>query len=641
MDIKISIDTALYYHKDGKILKAVEIYLELLKKDKDNYRVLSLLGAANIQLGNIDKGICYLKKSIQINSNYAAAHINLGNGFKNKNSFEDALNCYNKAIYLEPNNPDVHCNKGAVLYQLKEFSKALESYNKAIEIDNKHFLSHNNKGILLKDLGNFDEALECYKNSININPKNVLAYISKGDLYLELKRYEDALKSFENAIQIDENQNYLLGKYIRCCMFLCKWENFFPTTQKINKLIKKSLKVVDPFTYMSIMDNPEISKLCAEIYSQDKLSIIPLSKKVSLKKSSKLKIGYFSGDFNNHAVMHLIMDVFKNHNKSNFEIFGFSFRPDKDDHWTEKLKKYFDGFNNVKEYTDIQIANLSKKIGIDIAVDLTGFTKSSRVGVFAHRAAPIQINYLGYPGTLGSEFFDYIIADEIIIPKKNSNFFSEKVLYLPNCYQANMSSKQVSEKTITKSELNLPDDKFIFACFNNNYKITPDIFNSWMNILKRVPKSILWLLKSNESSILNLQKEAIKRNVNPERIIFAPPLPNDEHLNRLRLADLFLDSFPYNSHTTASDIVRMGVPIVTVIGNSFASRVCASILTTLKLPELITNNITEYESLAVELALDDKKITKFKNSVKDSAKNSILFDSVNFTRNLEKLYLSL
>ena len=279
MDIKISIDTALDYHKDGKILKAVEIYLELLKKNKDNYRVLSLLGAANIQLGNIDKGICYLKKSIQINSNYAAAHINLGNGFKNKNSFEDALNCYNKAIYLEPNNPDVHCNKGAVLYQLKEFSKALESYNKAIEIDNKHFLSHNNKGILLKDLGSFDEALECYKNSININPKNVLAYISKGDLYLELKRYEDALKSFENAIQIDENQNYLLGKYIRCCMFLCNWENFFPITQKINQLIKKNLKVIDPFTYISIIDNPEISKLCAEIYSQDKLSIIPLDRK--------------------------------------------------------------------------------------------------------------------------------------------------------------------------------------------------------------------------------------------------------------------------------------------------------------------------------------------------------------------------
>jgi len=641
MDIKISIDTALAYHRDGKLLKAVEIYLELLKTDKSNHRILSLLGAANIQLGNVDKGICYLKKSIEVNSNYAAAHINLGNGFKNINSHKDALNCYNKALHLEPNNPDVYCNKGVVLFQLKEFSKALESYNKAIEIDNKHFLSYSNKGILLKDLGNFDEALECYNNSIKVNPKNVLAYISKGDLFLELKRYEDALKSYKNAIQIDENQNYLLGKYIRCSMFLCNWENFFPIAQKINYLIKKNLKVVDPFTYISLIDSPEISKLCAKIYSQDRISNIPLGKKGSLKKSSKLKIGYFSGDFNNHAVMHLIMDVFKNHDKSKFEIFGFSYRPDKDDHWTEKVKKYFDGFNDVKEYSDIEIANLSKKIGIDIAVDLTGFTKSSRLGVFAYRAAPIQINYLGYPGTLGVEFFDYIIADEIIIPKKNSNFFSEKVLYLPNCYQANVSSKQVSEKIITKSEFNLPDDKFIFACFNNNYKITPYIFNSWMNILKRVPKSILWLLKPNESSILNLKKEAIKKKVNPERIIFASSLPNDEHLNRLRLADLFLDTFPYNSHTTASDIVRMGVPIVTLIGNSFASRVCASILTTLKLPELITNNITDYENLAVELALKEKKITKFRQMVKDASKKSELFDSVNFTKNLESIYLNL
>ena len=641
MDLKISIDTALEYHKNGKIRKAVEIYLEFLKKNNNDYRILSLLGAAYIQLGKIDKGICYLKKSIQINSNYAAAYINIGNGFKAKNSAEEALNFYNKAIYLEPNNPDVHSNKGAVLYQLKEFSKALESYNKAIEIDNNHFLSHNNKGVLLKDLGNFDEALECYNNSININPKNVLAYISKGDLFLELKRYEDALKSYENAIQIDESHNYLLGKYIRCCTLLCYWENYFPVTQKINQLIKKKLKVVDPFVYISLIDNPEISKLCAQIYSQDKFSHISSSKKISLKKSSKLKIGYFSGDFNNHAVMHLIMDVFKNHDKSNFEIFGFSLRPDKDDLWTEELKKYFDQFNNVKELTDIEIANLSKKIGIDIAVDLTGFTKSSRLGIFAHRAAPIQINYLGYPGTLGTNFTDYIIADEITIPKKNSNFFSEKVLYLPSCYQANISSKKVSKKIPTKFENDLPDDKFIFACFNNNYKITPDIFNSWMNILKRVPKSILWLLKSNESSILNLKKEAIKKKVNPERIIFASSLPNDEHLNRLRLADLFLDTFPYNSHTTASDIVRMGVPIVTLIGNSFASRVCASILTTLKLPELITNNITDYENLAVELALKEKKITKFRQMVKDASKKSELFDSVNFTKNLESIYLNL
>lgn len=641
MEKQISIETAIGFHKNGNLKKAIEIYLELLKKNSNHYRILSLLGAANIQIGKIEHGINYLKKSIKINPNYASAHINLGNGFKIKNSFQEALDCYNKALYLEPNNPDILCNKGAVFYHLKRLSKSLENYNEAIKIENKHSLSHNNKAIVLKDLGRFDEAIESYNNSIKHDPVNVLPYLGKGDLFLELKRYEEAIKIYEEAIEINPSQDYLLGQYIKCCMHLCYWKNFFSDTKKINQLIKKGLKVIDPFTYISLLDNPEVSKLCSEIYAKNKLSHISTQKKIYLKKSLKLKIGYFSGDFNNHAVMHLLIDVFKKHNKSNFEIFGFSFRPDKDDNWTTNLKKYFDGFYSLKKNTDFEIANLSKKIGIDIAVDLTGFTQSSRIGIFAHRAAPIQINYLGYPGTLGTEFFDYIIADEVIIPEKNFNFFSEKVLYLPDCYQANMSLKKVSEKIITKYELDLPHDKFIFACFNNNYKITPNIFDNWMNILKRVPESVLWLLKSNESSALNLKKEALKKNVDPERIIFASPMPNDEHLNRLRLADLFLDTFPYNSHTTASDIVRMGIPIVTLMGNSFASRVCASILKTLGIPELITHDNNDYENLAVELALDKKKIIKFKNLISVAAKKSKLFDSNNFTKNLENLYLSL
>ena len=396
------------------------------------------------------------------------------------------------------------------------------------------------------------------------------------------------------------------------------------------------------FFFLGLIDNPSASRLSSEIFVKDKIAkpskIKPLAK---YKNHKKPRIGYYSADFCDHAVLHLMMDVFRNHNKSLFDFFGFSFGPDKNDNWRNEVKNYFIKFEDVTKISDKEVADLSRKLEIDIAIDLTAFTSNSRSGIFSYRAAPIQINYLGYPGTMGAEYIDYIIADEVIIPKENLNFYSEKVLYLPDCYQANMSQKNISKKQFKRGDFGLPDNAFVFCSFNNNYKITPYIFDIWMNILKKVPNSVLWIFKSNETASRNLKRETELRGVDPNRIIFASYLPNDEHLKRISLADLFLDTFPYNAHVTASDAIRMGIPILTLTGNSFASRVGASILSCIGIKELITRNKREYQELGIELALNTNKLYKIKKRLRDSLSKSSLYDSHLFTKNLENIYFNL
>ena len=335
--------------------------------------------------------------------------------------------------------------------------------------------------------------------------------------------------------------------------------------------------------------------------------------------------------------MHLIFDVFKNHDKSEFIIYGFSIGPTKDE-WTEKVKKYFDKFIDISNMSDSEINSLCKELQLDIAVDLTGHTLNARNNIFFNHLATKQVNYLGYPGTMGSECYDYIIADKIVIPEGNEKYFSEKVIYLPNCYQANQKEIEVSDKNLNKKDLGLPEDKFIFACFNNSYKITPPIFQKWMNILKKCDSSVLWLLQDKDLGRKNLWEEAQTQGVDKERIIFAGRVPLRDHLKRLEFIDLFLDTFPYNAHTTASETIRAGVPILTLKGKSFPSRVASSILTNVGLEKLITHNLNDYENNAVSLAKNIKEIKSLKKHLMKEKNLNKLFDSNVFTKDLEKIY---
>ena len=447
------------------------------------------------------------------------------------------------------------------------------------------------------------------------------------------------MADFSRAFELNPEMDYVLGRFMHTKMHLCDWETIDDLVNKTKKAIGNQQKVVTPFTLASLIGCPEIQKQNTENYIKATLPSVPLLPKIEKKqKNKKIKLGYFSADFHNHATMHLMAELFEHHDKTQFELIAFSFGPDLHDEWRIRAKSSFDQFIDVRDKSEIEIAKLARLLAIDIAVDLKGFTQDARTNIFTHRAAPIQVNYLGFPGTMGADYIDYIIADHTLIPEDNKNCYSEKIAYLPNSYQANIKNRSISGKTFTRKEMGLPEDSFIFCSFNNNYKITPTVFDSWMRILNRVENSVLWLFKTNDTAVKHLKREAEVRGVNSRRLVFASKLPVEEHLKRIQLADLFLDTLPYNAHTTASDALRVGLPLLTIMGKAFSSRVAASLLKTVNLQELIASDPNEFELIAIDIAKNPKKLQQLKSKLKDSLTTSTLYNSNLFTNQIESLY---
>ena len=623
-------------HIKGEIKNAQEIYLQLLKKNSNNSNLLFLLGTTYVQQKNYQKGKDYLNISIEINSNFAESYNGRGVIFAEEGEYQNAIKDYDKALSLKQDYFDANLNKAVALRNISEFNESIKHFEICIRLRPNDFKIYNNLGNLCKNLKKYNTAKKYYTESIRLNKNNAEAYNNRGELLqLHFNEFEKAIQDFDNALKINKDLDYIKGKKLHAKMSLNDWSSYNEELKIIEDEIKNKKKTIYPFAHMSLIDDPGQQKIITELYLENNRSI-PL-KQIIKSTNNKIIIGYFSAEFHNHAVMHLMLDVFKNHNKSEFKIYGFSIGPTKDE-WTEKVKGYFDEFIDVSDMSDTEIKSLSKKLKLDIAINLTGHTFNARNSIFFNQIAPKQVNYLGYPGTMGSKFYDYIIADKIVIPEENRKHFSEEVIYLPNCYQANQEKIEISSKNSNKKDFGLPKDKFIFGCFNNGYKITPLIFKSWMNILKRCENSILWLLQENKLAKLNLWKEAKKFGINKDRILFAERLPVEKHLKRIEFIDLFLDTFPYNAHTTASEAIRAGVPILTLKGKSFPSRVASSILTNVGLENLIVSNLDDYETKAISLTKNYKEIENLKNHLAQGKNLNKLFDNKVFTKDLEKVY---
>jgi len=410
----------------------------------------------------------------------------------------------------------------------------------------------------------------------------------------------------------------------------------------ISKNLTANEKVISPFALLALNDKATLHKKSSEIYIQSNFPFNPvLGPILKLSVNQKIRVGYYSADFHNHATGYLMAELFELHDKNKFELIGFSFGPIANDEMRQRLQKSFDQFVEVGNKSDIEIAQLSRNLNIDIAVDLKGFTRDSRSGIFSNRAAPIQVNYLGYPGTMGADYMDYIIADKTVIPVESQSYYSEKVVYLPDSYQVNDRKRLISEKQFTRQELGLPETGFVFCCFNNNYKILPSTFEGWMRILKAVDGSVLWLFKDNPWVVENLKKEAQKQGLDRQRLVFADYMPLSDHLARHRQADLFLDTLPYNAHTTTSDALWTGLPVLTLMGRSFAGRVAGSLLNAIDLPELITNTQVEYEALAIELAMSPNKLADIKSKLMANRLTAPLFDTPLFAKNIEAAYIKM
>ncbi len=596
------------------------------------------VGAVHFALKRYDDALESYARAIQLKPDYAEAYLNIGALQMALKRYDDALVSYARAIQLKPDYPEVYLNRGVVEFLLKHYEEALASYARAIQLKPDYAEAYSCMGVVFFALKRNEESLASYARAIQLKPDYAEAYSNIGAVLINSKCYEKALENYHRAFQLKPEINYLLGYLLHAQMYICEWRGYASYLDKLLNQIKNDEKVVIPFALLALTDDPEIQKQAVEIYVSDnypRSSVLPTIGKYSAHQ--KIRIGYFSADFREHPVSYLTAELFEVHNRDQFEVFAFSFGVDTQDEVRKRLEGGFDRFLDVRNLNDKEIASLAREMEIDIAIDLGGFTAESRTSIFAMRAAPIQLSYLGYLGTMGAEYFDYLIADREIIPENKRQYYSEKIIYLP-CYQVNDSKQEISERVFTREEIGLPEDAFVFCSFNNIFKITPATFNGWMRILNEVEGSVLLLFDANELATKNIKKEAEARGISSERIVFGKHLPLPEYRARYRVADLFLDSLPYNAGTTASDALRVGLPVLTQKGRSFASRMAASLLKALDLPELITENQQDFEVLAIDFAKNSKKLDAVKTKLTNNLKSSPLYNTKLFAQHIESAY---
>ena len=635
VDVYNNLGLILSENKD--YIEAEKIYrkaYEINPKNKKSYlNFLSML----LELNKIEEMIIECKKLIQLNPKDADLLNNLGNAFQKLSKFEEAETAYLKGIDINPSSSKIYLNYGNLLEKLNRDDVALKMYNKSIEFDPLQVEAHSNLGHVYRKFELEAFAEKSFNKAISINPNFAPAYFNLANLYYDHKHIEKAVHNYENALKLDDKIDYLLGVTLFANLRICNWTGRKDKIDEIIRRINNKEKVITPFPIISMIDNPQIQRNNAEIYSKKFPKNFVLNRSQTFNNNEKIKIGYFSPDFRSHPIAYSVSELFEIHNRDNFEIHAFYHGIETKDEEYFRIKEAVDEFHNISLLDDEQAASMSKGLNIDIAVDLCCYTGRHRTNIFAMSAAPIQVTFL-YAGTMGTNYYDYIIADKTLIPETHKKYYCEDILYLPS-WQANESKKPVSPKKMTKKDFGIPDDKFIFCSFNNPYKISPEAFDLWSKILDQVQKSVLVLISDNQTVIKNLKNEIKLRGINPERLIFVKNMKSPEHLSRFKLMDLSLDTFPCNGGVTSSDSLRMGVPVLTYKGNSFVSRVGASVLSALNLNELVAETPSEYIEIAVEIAKNPNKFKNLKKKLKQNLKTSLLFDTKSYCYHLEEAYI--
>jgi predicted O-linked N-acetylglucosamine transferase (SPINDLY family) len=580
--------------------------------------------------------------ALRLNPKVAETWNNRGTVLSDLHRYDDAVLNFNTALELNPQYTNAYCNKGKSLDKLKRYDEALAAYDKALEIEPDLENAWLGRGNVFSDLKRHDAALAAYDRALEINFDCEGAWLGRGSVFTDLRLYDEAFAAFDQIFTLDPNTESVEGARLHSKMHLCDWSNFDNECAHLFLSIRRGRANTEPFAVIPIPSSAEDQLKCAKLWVSKKYPPHqePLWKGESYRHK-KIRVAYVSADFHQHATAFLMAGMFEYRDESRFAITAISLGRDDKSETRERLKRSFDHFLDASRASDEWIASYIKDQEIDILIDLKGFTKDARTNVFARRAAPIQVNYLGYPGTTGASYIDYLIADLTIIPHGSRRFYSEKIVTLPNTYQANDRKRLISNKSFNRSDEGLPSQEFVFCCFNNNYKITPHVFERWMSILKQVEGSVLWLLDDNTSAAINLKKEAVARGVSPDRLIFAKRLPLPDHLARHRLADLFLDTFPYNAHTTASDALWAGLPVLTCLGETFAGRVAASLLNAIQLPELINPTLEAYERMAIDLAVHPERLREIGRKLAQHRLSAPLFDTQLFTKHIESAYTAM
>jgi len=624
--------------------KALDAYDKSIKIDPTYAEAWSNKGNVLSELERYDEAITQYDKALILRPDYAEAWANKGKAFTKLKRYEEALSAHEKAVALKPDYAEAWSNMGLTLFELKRYEEALSAHEKAVALKPDYAEAWSNMGLTLFELKLYEEALSAHEKAVALKPDSYQLWINKGVTSYELKHYDEVIADYDKALGLKSNIDWFYSHLVHAKMKICSLSGYAGYQQNIINKVLANEKITIPFSALPLTDNAFFHKKSSEIYAQDKYPFNPALGVITRRyKKEKIRIGYFSADFRNHPVAFLTSELFEIHDRDRFEVFAFSLHKAPDgDEMSYRLRKGFDRFVDVQNMSDLEIAELARELEIDIAIDLSGLTQYSRTGIFSYRAAPIQVNWLGYPGTIGAQFIDYIVADRTIIPKSSQQFYIEKIVYLPDTYMVDDSKRVASSRIFTREECGLPENAFIFCCFNSEFKFNPQLLDSWTRILLEVDKSVLWISENNKYFRVNITAEFETRGIDPSRIIFAKRVElMADHLARYALADLFLDTHPYNAHTTAVDSLKAGVPVLTLIGESFASRVAASLLRSIGLPELITTTWAEYEALAIDLATHSERLGAIRGSLKKNRFTTALFNTPLFAKNLESAYIKM
>jgi len=628
---------AVLLHELARFEEAAASYERAIALKPDYAEAHNNYGVSLQRLGRLEEALASHERAISIRPDYAEAHNDCGVVLKALERFEEAVTSCERALEIEPDYAEAYNNRGSALRMLKRRAEGLASYDRALEINPHYVNALRNRGAVLFELKRHDEALASYERALALR-EDAECYAAQAVVLHELKRTEEAVTCYERVRSLAPDAGFLLGASRHARMHVCDWTGFDDDLALLAEGIEQGRQVVKPFPLQSLLDSPALQRKATEEWLRTECSPrIKLPPLARYRRHERVRVGYFSADLRNHAVAALTAELFETHDRSRFELTAFSLGADVRDGLRARIEPAFDRFLAVGGQSDHEVAELARRLEIDIAVDLGGYTGDARPYILALRAAPVQVSYLGYLGTMGGEFMDYLLADPVIIPAETRDHYAEKIAYLPS-YQVNDSKRIIADRSFARAELGLPASGFVFCCFNASWKITPETFASWMRILTAVPDSVLLLLAGTAPVERNLRRQAAALGLSPERLVFGGLLPFGEYLARYRAADLFLDTAPYNAGTTGSDALWAGLPVLTCIGRAFSSRIAASLLTAVGLPELIAPDRAAYERLAIELATRPERLAEYKHRLAQNRSTCALFDTRKFTRSLEALY---
>ena len=674
-DLKALAEQAVRIHQQGDLAGAEALYRQMLDTDPKLFGAYYYLGLLRMQQNRNEDAAGFLQEALRISPDNAGARYSLGIAFMNLKRADQALAAFDAVMTTGAQDPRLFNHRGVALWNLKRPAEALASFEQALAIEPQSPESWGNRGLALRDLARHAEALASFDRVLALAPQSPAAWNSRGTVLRDIGRFDEAIESFgqaialqpgysealnnrgytwwsdkqqyapaladlEQALALDPDHPYAAGEVLHLKMCVADWNGFAAQKARLDALVASGNRAVRPFAYQAMSDSPADLQACSRTWARDMYLEVPAAAhhRAARQGNRKIRIGYVSGEFRQQATQILMAGLYEAHDRNRFDLIALDNGSNDASPMRARLEKAFDQWIDISSLSDEDAASRIRSEQIDILVNLNGYFGKARMGVFARRPAPVQVNYLGFPATLGAPYIDYVIADRIVIPADEERFYDEKIVTLPGSYQANDNKGRVLGEIPSRAEAGLPDKGFVFCNFNNAYKLTPDTFAGWMRILKQVDGSLLWLLQSPAPFADNIRAAAQAQGIAGERIIFAPDRPQADHLARLGLADLFLDSLPYNAHTTASDALWAGVPVLTLRGTSFAGRVGASLLTAAGLPELIAQTQADYEALAVRLATNSAQLKALRDRLQRTRATSELFDTALCARRIESAY---